>query len=112
MTDKQLLAMLTQALKDKAPRQYSHMQQVGTLKPFLNSLLAVTLEAIETARQNAIAAAVSEQSPTFSANPLDRTQVLNSAQKEAEAGALAQALETIEALSAASGTTTASSRET
>ena len=109
MTDKQLRELLATALKDKAPEAHSRMRADGTLNAYLSNLTGQTLEAINEARQDAIAGLVSEASPTFEPDPLARTQAINMATKAAEEIALAQAIETIEALSAESATTTASS---
>lgn len=109
MTDKQLRELLATALKNKAPAAYNRMLEAGTLKEYLEGLMGVTLEAISEARQDAIAGLVSEGGPTFEPDPLARTQAINMATKAAEEIALAQAMETIEALSAESATTTASS---
>lgn len=109
MTDKQLWELLTKALQSKAPATYSRMQKDGTLKEYLEDLMGVTLEAISKARQDAIDGLVSEGSLTFEPDPMKRMQAINMATKAAEEIALAQAMETIEALSAESAATTASS---
>lgn len=107
MTETQLLELLTKALQNKAPDAYRRMKADGTLDAFLSNLLATTLEAISEARQSAISNVVTEGSPQFEAQPLKRTQAINMAEKSAEEIALAQAMETIKALSAESETTTA-----
>lgn len=100
MTDKQLWELLTKALQSKAPAAYSRMQKDGTLNAYLSNLAGQMLEAINEARQDAIDGLVSEGSPTFEPDPMKRTQAINMATKAAEEIALAQAIETIEALSA------------
>lgn len=101
MTDSQVLAMLTKAMQTKAPQAFEQMKAAGTLTQYLQNLLAQTLEAISEARQDAISSVVSEDSPQFQPNPLERTQAINNAQKAAEEAAIAQAMEQIEALQAA-----------
>lgn len=101
MNPKYLMELLTKALQTKAPQKFEQMKAAGTLGQFLQNLLAQTLEAISEARQDAISSAVSEGSQQFKANPLERTQAINSAQKAAEEVAIAQAMEQIEALQAA-----------
>ena len=100
MTDKQLRELLATALKNKAPAAYNRMLEAGTLKEYLEGLMGVTLGSIMDAEQDAIDGLVSEGSPTFEPDPLARTQAINMARKAAEEIALAQAMETIEALSA------------
>ena len=109
MTDKQLRELLATALKNKAPAAYGRMKKDGTLKEYLEGLMGVTLEAISEARQDAIDGLASEGSPTFEPDPMKRAQAINMATKAAEEIALAQAMETIEALSAKSAATAASS---
>ncbi len=106
MTETQLLEVLTKALQSKAPDAYRRMQADGTLNAYLSSLLDVTLEAISEARQSAIGNLVTQGNPQYVEKPLPRTQAINMAEKAAEEIALAQAMETIEVLSAESGTTT------
>ena len=107
MTETQLLELLTKALRNKAPDAYRRMKADGTLDAYLSNLLAETLEAIAEARQSAIGNLVTQGNPQYEEQPLKRTQAINMAEKSAEEIALAQAMETIEALSAESATTTA-----
>lgn len=101
MTDNQLLALLMRAMQGKAPQKFEQMKAAGTLNEYLQTLLGQTLEAISEARQDAISAATTQGSPQFVADPMARTQQLNTAQKAAEEVAIAQAMEQIEALQAA-----------
>lgn len=107
MTETQLMDVLNKALQNKAPDAYRQMKADGTLNAYLRNLLSTTQEAISEARQGAIDGLVTQGSPQYVEKPLARTQAINSAQKSAEEMALAQAMETIEALSPASATTTA-----
>lgn len=101
MTPNQLRTTLERALKDSNPSLYSTLKAENRLDEVLQPIIGRMVESLEDARSLAIEAATTQGKPGFVADPMLRTQTLNSQFKAAEEVALQQAIEELHALEAA-----------
>lgn len=101
MTPNQLKTTLEQALKDRNPSLFSKLKAENRLAEVLQPIIGRLMETLEDARSQAIEAATTQGKPGFVADPMLRTQTLNSQFRAAEEVALQQALEELDALEAA-----------
>lgn len=100
----QLHKMLKQALKDKAPAEYRKMRDRGTLDRYLGSLTTSALETEDNLRDRARDAVSNSASPEHEKDSMKAIQEVNNRFKAAEEVAVAQAIESIDALQEPSGT--------
>ena len=101
MTPNQLKTTLEQALKDRNPTLYAQLKADGRLIEVLQPIIGRMAESLEETRNQAIEAATTQGNPEYVADPMNRTQTLNSQFRAAEEVALQQAIEELDALEAA-----------
>ena len=91
MNPRQIVKILDQAFKDRAPAEYRQMKQRGELATYLNELASQAAQSYSTAT-NSIPDDLAKLPESVRNDPMKRVQQANMAQKTAEEVALSQAI--------------------
>ena len=94
MNPRQVVKMLDQAFKDRAPNEYRQMKQRGELATYLNELASQAAQSYSTAT-NSIPDDLAKLPESVRNDPIERVQQANMKMKAAEEVALSQALEAL-----------------